>query len=144
VVDDGQCIGELLSELLIEAGYRVQVAHDGNDAFAIAQQDKPALVLSDIMTPSYAGANLARRMRRAPQTRAVPVALMSSARPKLNGLEGIPFLPKPCDNDDVLTVLQRHARTARFPHGKGLAPPSPLPIHGWGGVIYDENGGRST
>ncbi len=121
VVDDDRCIGELLSELLMESGFRVEVAYDGDSAFAVACQDTPALILSDFMMPDCDGERLAHRLRDNPSTHLVPVALMSSARPRLSGLEGVPFLPKPFDIDEVLVFVNRYARPPQtdLPHGEG-------------------------
>lgn len=119
VVDDDQFIGELLSELLMEAGFRVEVVYDGNAAFDVAMREAPALILTDFMMPTCDGARLARRLLAEPRTHDVPLAIMSSARPRLAGLEGVPFLPKPFDIDDVITFVQRHVRQEHIPHGEG-------------------------
>lgn len=119
VVDDDQFIGELLAELLAEAGFRVEVVYDGNAAFDVAMREAPALILTDFMMPTCDGARLARRLLAEPRTRDVPLAIMSSARPRLAGLEGVPFLPKPFDIDDVITFVQRHVRQDHIPHGEG-------------------------
>jgi len=118
VVDDDHFIGELLAELLAEVGFRVEVVFNGQDAYAVACNEAPALILTDFMMPDCDGERLAHRLRENPKTRGVPLALMSSARPRLTSLAGIPFLPKPFDIDDVLAFVNRYV-TSNYPHGEG-------------------------
>jgi|GEM_PF-2681075 len=119
IVDDDRYIGELLGDLLQDAGYRVKIAHDGNEAYSIACQDVPSLILTDYMMPECDGVGLTQLLRSNPVTRSIPVVMMSSARPRLPDLESIPFLPKPFDFDDVITVVDRHANRQFYPHGEG-------------------------
>lgn len=121
IVDDDQFICELLHELLSEAGFAVRVAYDAETAFREACESAPDLILSDYMMPTADdGLQLARRLRAHPHTSHTPLALMSSARPRLSGMEGVPFLPKPFDIDDVLMFVNRHMlHREQLPHGEG-------------------------
>jgi CheY-like chemotaxis protein len=119
VVDDDRLIGELLAELLKEAGFRVSVVSNGNEAFEIAQLEGPDLILSDIMMPECNGEMLANRLRANPNTQDIPMTLMSSTRPRLPHLSNIPFLPKPFDIDDVIDFVWRYVRVKHYPHGEG-------------------------
>ena|GEM_PF-1466874 len=118
VVDDDHAIGALLSDLLTEVGYNVVVQYDGDEAFDAACRDTPELILTDYMMPT-SGEVLARWVRAHPKTKDVPIALMSSARPRLKDLEGIAFLPKPFDLDEVLAFVARFVKPQRYIHGDG-------------------------
>ncbi len=119
IVDDDQFIGDLLIELLGEVGFRVEVAYDGNEAYERACAEQPELILTDYMMPECDGAVLARRLRQNPRTSDVSLALMSSARLRLDELGSIPFLPKPFDIDEVLAFVEHYARSNHYPHGEG-------------------------
>src|SRR5260221_12455104 len=95
VVDDEPSIAQLLSEVLDEAGYRVVLAADGRSALATARRERPALGLADRILPLLAGLEAARRLRRHPVTRALPLVLMSSSRPDPELLGDLPVLPRP-------------------------------------------------
>jgi DNA-binding NtrC family response regulator len=60
IVDDEAGIRELLSEILIDEGYRVVLAENAREARAYRQKQEPALVLLDIWMPDTDGVTLLR------------------------------------------------------------------------------------
>jgi CheY-like chemotaxis protein len=114
VAEDDACIAELLDDLLSEAGYHVVTVGDGRDALLYARRRRPAMVLADCMMPGLDGPRLAQELRRDPATRAVPIVLMSSAIPRGTIPPDVPFLAKPFDIQDVLDLVDRHARAQRL------------------------------
>jgi two-component system, cell cycle sensor histidine kinase and response regulator CckA len=63
VVEDQPAILALAQRALVDAGYRVQVAADGEEALAAVDGHAPDLLLTDVVMPGMSGADLARRMR---------------------------------------------------------------------------------
>jgi CheY-like chemotaxis protein len=112
IVDDDQSIGHLLSMLLLDAGFQAKVVQNAEDAFQAACDDQPALMLIDFMMPNGNGDTLICRLQAHDATRHIPLALMSSARPRLAHMQGIPFLPKPFDNDDLIEFVRCHVRVS--------------------------------
>lgn len=112
VVDDEPAITALLAEVLDIAGYDTLTAADGRTALAIARRERPALVLTDRLMPEVDGIEFVRRLRASPVTNNIPVVLMSSTRPTQDQLADIPFLPKPFDLDEVLSVIAKYASYA--------------------------------
>ena len=110
IVDDDVYIGDLVKEVLDDAGYELQIAANAEMAFRIAQRDNPDLILTDYKMPLSDGVSLYWRIKGEPALQAIPFTLMSSRRARLPGMEGVPFLPKPFDIDDVITFVQRHCR----------------------------------
>ena len=110
VVDDEPSIAQLLSEILDEAGYRVVLAADGRSALATARRERPALVLTDRMLPQLDGLEVARRLRRHPVTRNIPVVMMSSSRPDRELIGDLPFLPKPFELEELLDTVALYVR----------------------------------
>lgn len=105
IVEDDDCIAGLLADLLSGEGYRVLVAQDGLEAFRVASSEHPDMILSDCMMPRLSGTQLAMQLRRHPETRTIPIVLMSSTRPRSFNLPDIPFLAKPFEIDDVLSLV---------------------------------------
>ena len=62
-VDDEAHILELLSFNLEASGYRVVTATTGEDALAVCQRERPAMVLLDIMLPGIDGMEVCRRLK---------------------------------------------------------------------------------
>jgi len=63
VVDDESTITEVVSRYLERAGYATQVAADGPDALRIAGEQRPDLVVLDLMLPGMDGLEVMRRLR---------------------------------------------------------------------------------
>jgi DNA-binding response OmpR family regulator len=104
VVDDDLAIRELLSDALAEAGYRVLAVGNGRRAFEIAKQERPDVVLADLMLPDLSGRELIRRIKGNEDTSTTPVIAMSAALP--SDAPGAAFLPKPFDVEEVLQIVQ--------------------------------------
>ncbi len=104
VVDDEAYIVEFLCLLLEEEGYRVLRASDGRQAWELALQARPDLVISDIMMPGMTGLQLLDRLRGSTDLAATPVILMSAVS-RTPGSEGVLFVPKPFDIDQMLDLV---------------------------------------
>jgi CheY-like chemotaxis protein len=63
VVDDEEAIRLLYQEELSEAGYRVQVAANGEEALGMLRQGRPDLMTIDLKMPGMDGIELLRRVR---------------------------------------------------------------------------------
>jgi CheY-like chemotaxis protein len=108
IVDDDPSIRILLKQFLEDSGFLSQAVGDAERAFITACHMQPALMLIDYMLPKSNGAELVHRLQTEAATRAIPLALMSSARPRLPHMQGIPFLPKPFEIIELLELIQRH------------------------------------
>ncbi|MEL0013238.1 MAG: response regulator, partial [Alphaproteobacteria bacterium] len=69
IVEDEPPLVELLSYNLEKAGFRPQIARDGEEAILAVEESKPDLVLLDWMLPYVSGIEICRRIRRNPETR---------------------------------------------------------------------------
>jgi CheY-like chemotaxis protein len=104
VVDDDLAIRELLSDALAEAGYRVLAVGNGRRAFEITKQERPDVVLADLMLPDLSGRELIRRIKGNEDISSTPVIAMSAALP--SDEPGAAFLAKPFDVDEVVQLVQ--------------------------------------
>ncbi|MBA3826488.1 MAG: response regulator [Ktedonobacterales bacterium] len=112
VVDDDVTIATLLCNLFADAGFTAAAAYSADEAFARALELLPSLILIDVMMPGGNGDKLVQRLQEQPATQHIPVALMSSDRPRLVHMSGVPFLPKPFDIEDVVAFVKRHVQMA--------------------------------
>jgi adenylate cyclase len=78
VVDDIPDILKLLDATLRFKGYRVVTAHDGQEALEIIHQQRPELVIADILMPRMDGFSLLHRIRINPQTRDILAVFLSA------------------------------------------------------------------
>ncbi len=78
VVDDDVSFARLVERILKGAGYKVLIATNGLSALKMVRDDKPDLVLLDIMLPGVDGFEICKRLRDNPDTAQVPVLIVSS------------------------------------------------------------------
>src|SRR5438445_117978 len=78
VVEDNPANLELMTYLLKAFGHSPTVAHDGVDGLEAAQREQPDLILLDVQMPRMDGYEVARRLKRDPVLRAVPVVAVTA------------------------------------------------------------------
>lgn len=110
VVDDSVDTADSLGLLLAAAGHRVRTAHDGPTALAAIAQAPPDAVVMDIGLPGIDGYEVARRVRRRPDTdRMVLVAMTGYGQERDRQLAREAgfnhHLVKPADLDELLRIL---------------------------------------
>lgn len=119
VVDDEAPNRLLLSELLSQGNYEVVEANDGGAALLAATGTKPDVILLDVMLPVIDGFEVCRRLKAAPETRAVPVLFVTSLAARQERLEGIrvgasDFVTKPIDGPDLLLRVRNALTTKKL------------------------------
>src|SRR5215218_3765159 len=80
VVDDEPDIVALVAYHLVKAGYRVSTASTGPDAISAAKQERPALIVLDLMLPGASGYDVLEQMRSSPATREIAVLMLTARR----------------------------------------------------------------
>ncbi len=87
VVDDKASMRALVREYLIEEGFWVVTAEDGRQALLVARDEKPDLILLDIMMPEMGGYEFLRVYRREQQTPVILLTARLEETDKVLGLE---------------------------------------------------------
>ncbi|MFO0677509.1 MAG: response regulator transcription factor [Polyangiaceae bacterium] len=78
VVEDEDDIRQVLEYNLKQAGHEVVAASRGQDALREASSYRPDLVLLDLMLPDLPGTEVCRTMKRSPETRDIPIVMVSA------------------------------------------------------------------
>lgn len=78
IVDDEPNILLSLEFLIQQAGLEVATAADGEQALELIQQQTPDLILLDISLPGMSGFDLLEQLRRSPDTRSLPVVMLTA------------------------------------------------------------------
>jgi DNA-binding response OmpR family regulator len=121
IIDDDPDTIEFLTLILQRLGYQVLEARDGMDALAEAHGEKPDLIILDVMMPGLDGFEVARSLRRHPETALTPILMFTAktqVEDKLAGYEaGVDiYLTKPVHPVELQAnikalLAQRKART---------------------------------
>ncbi|MBW4539473.1 MAG: response regulator [Myxacorys chilensis ATA2-1-KO14] len=104
IVDDEAPIRELLRQNLEAEGYQILEAKDGREAVAIVKQQKPHLIILDVMMPDMTGFDVAAVLKHDPQTMGIPIIILSIVDDKERGLQvGVDrYLTKPINAELLL------------------------------------------
>ena len=89
VVDDDPVILKLLEVNFEMEGFVVLTAKDGDEGLDRARNDRPDLVISDIMMPKKSGLELVEELKHDPSTEAIPVILLSAKAQAADQRQGL-------------------------------------------------------
>ena len=112
VVDDEKHIVRLVQINLERAGYKVLTAYDGKEGLQKAQQEKPDLIVLDVMMPYMDGFEVLKHLKRQPETRDIPVIMLTAKAQDADVFrgwkEGVDtYLTKPFNPMELLSFVKR-------------------------------------
>ena len=118
VVEDETALITLLRYNLEREGFRVAEARDGEEALVLCQEEKPDIVLLDWMLPHLSGIEVCRRMRRTPETRDVPIIILTARGEEADKIRGLDsgaddYVTKPFSPAELISRLRAVLRRAR-------------------------------
>jgi len=107
VVDDTPRNVKLLADLLTVKGYAVVTAASGQEALDKIEREQPDLVVLDVVMPEMSGYEVCRKIREIPETRTLPVVMVTALDPSEERIKGIEagaddFLTKPINQAELL------------------------------------------
>jgi twitching motility two-component system response regulator PilH len=111
VVDDSKTELHHLSELLTKRGYTVRTAENGEDAMRKLADDKPDLILMDVVMPGQNGFQLTRSITRDPRFVDVPVIMCTSKNQETDKVWGMrqgarDYIVKPVNGDELISKIK--------------------------------------
>ena len=142
IVDDDENHRCILSNLLQSISFRTLEATDGVQGLQLAIENKPDLILLDLVMPNMDGFELMVRLQENPQTTSIPIIVSSARAFETERQQSLDagaqsFLPKPLQEEELLCTLQNllevewiyeRSRSVELssPIGQNLTPESEL------------------
>jgi DNA-binding response OmpR family regulator len=145
VVDDDRSILKVLRGYLEKAGYQVLTASDGELALHLLREERPDLVLLDLMLPGRDGREITRIARSDPAVAATPIIMLTARVEDADRIAGLDigaddYVTKPFNPREVVARVRAVLR--RSGSEGGLAAPRRLLV--WGDLRLDPERHRAT
>ena len=114
VIEDEAPIRRNLSRLLTAEGYKVMTAADGVNGVVIAREQRPDLILCDILMPRMDGYEVLAALRADAATAAIPFVFITASAEKEDRSRGLAsgardYVTKPFKLAELLAVVRKHA-----------------------------------
>lgn len=111
VVEDEAALATMLRYNLEKQGFRVDEAVDGQEALTRISETKPDIVLLDWMLPVMSGIEVCRQIRRSPQTRDLPVIMVTARTEDQDSVRGLntgadDYITKPFNMEALLARMR--------------------------------------
>ena len=111
LVDDSKTELHHLSDILGKRGYKVRTAENGEEALRRLSEDKPDLILMDVVMPGQNGFQLTRAITRDPDFANVPVIICTSKNQETDRVWGMrqgarDYVVKPVNPEELLAKIK--------------------------------------
>jgi two-component system phosphate regulon response regulator PhoB len=118
VVEDEAALVTLLRYNLEREGFRVAEARDGEEAMLQIAEQMPDLVILDWMLPLMSGIEVCRQLRRLPETRRLPIVMLTARGEEGDKLRGLDagaddYITKPFSPSELIARLRAVLRRAK-------------------------------
>ncbi|MGC9527199.1 MAG: two-component system response regulator [Limnospira sp.] len=110
VIEDEDLVRENLVDLLEIEEFQVLQAADGQHGIRVAQEERPDLILCDVMMPQIDGYGVLSQLRQNPKTAMIPFIFMTALADRTNTRKGMElgaddYITKPCTATELLTAI---------------------------------------
>jgi twitching motility two-component system response regulator PilH len=110
IVDDSPTERYYLTDILVKKGFSVRTADNGEEALARIKEEKPELILMDVVMPGANGFQVTRAITRDPDLLDVPIIICSSKNQETDRIWGLrqgarDYLVKPVDPELLLAKI---------------------------------------
>jgi twitching motility two-component system response regulator PilG len=111
IVEDEESLLKLESILLTSRGYHVRGVTDGAAALKDIAENRPDLVLLDIMMPGIDGFEVCRRIKEDPLTKSIPVVMLTAKKSSMDQARGVQvgadaYITKPFKSVKIMEVIE--------------------------------------
>jgi two-component system phosphate regulon response regulator PhoB len=118
LVEDESAQREVLTYNLEAEGFAVVVAETGDEALLLVQEEAPDLILLDWMLPNVSGIEVCRQVKARPETRGIPVIMLSARSEELDRVRGLEtgaddYVVKPYSVAELMARLRTQLRRTR-------------------------------
>jgi two-component system, OmpR family, alkaline phosphatase synthesis response regulator PhoP len=112
IAEDSATVRRLVAAWLIAEGYDVIEAADGEEAVTLARRESPDLLVLDKVMPKFDGFEVVRALREDPQTRAMPIVMLTERTSEDDVLGGLSlgveeYIPKPFSPHELSARVSR-------------------------------------
>jgi CheY-like chemotaxis protein len=118
IIDDEPDVTTYLGAVLTDRGWKARTANGADEGLALARDDRPDVVLLDLMMPERGGLSVLVELRRDPELSSVPIIIVSGIQATLTAdfrnflarfkyRQPDAFLDKPIDPDELIAILDR-------------------------------------
>jgi twitching motility two-component system response regulator PilH len=111
IVDDSKTELLFLTELLQKNGYIVRTAENADEAFKRLTEEKPELILMDVVMPGQNGFQLTRAINRTPEYADIPIVICTSKNLETDRVWGMrqgarDYITKPVDAAELFAKIK--------------------------------------
>lgn len=119
IVEDEGAIRDMLGYALMKAGFLCEEAADSQAARSTLKAERPDLILLDWMLPGMSGIDYARRLKSAPETRDIPIIMLTAKGEEADKVRGLEtgaddYITKPFSTRELVArvraVLRRYVK----------------------------------
>ena len=112
LVDDSKTELHYLSDLLLKRGHSVRTAEGGDEALKRLAEEKPDLILMDVVMPGQNGFQLTRTITRDPRYLGLPVIMCTSKNQETDRVWGLrqgarDYVVKPVQADELVAKIKK-------------------------------------
>ena len=124
IVEDEASLVTMLRYNLEKEGYNVTEASDGEEAVTVADETPPDAVILDWMLPRMSGIEVCRQLRRKPETRNVPIIMLTARSEETDKVRGLnvgadDYMTKPFSMPELIARVRALLRRAKPSQAKG-------------------------
>ncbi|MEO1640157.1 MAG: phosphate regulon transcriptional regulator PhoB [Pseudomonadota bacterium] len=118
IVEDEAAQREVLAYNLEAEGFRVTRAENGEEALICVDEDTPDVIVLDWMMPNLSGIEVCRRLKIKPETRAIPIIMLSARSEEVDKVRGLEtgaddYVVKPYSVSELMARVRTQLRRVR-------------------------------
>ena len=118
IVEDEPAQREVLAYNLEAEGFRTSRAENGEEGLMVVSEDAPDVIVLDWMLPSVSGIEVCRRLKMNPETRAIPIIMLSAKSEEVDKVRGLEtgaddYVVKPYSVSELMARVRTQLRRFR-------------------------------